>query len=80
MKPYKVVQPFKNLDGAPLRVGDTIQCDDSRAAVLRRYGKISGVVETAEKKFPQSIETAVEAPVETAVEPEKKTEKRGKRW
>lgn len=64
MKPYIVVQPFKDVNGSSLRIGDTIQCDDGRAAVLRRYGKITGVVETAERKLPKSAEIVVEAPVE----------------
>ena len=62
---YTVIRPFKNLDGSFLQVGDKIECENSRALVLRRNGLIGHI---AEKKLfvrPENPpkETAVEKPV-----------------
>lgn len=54
-KPYIVIHPFNNIDGAYLRPGDTIMLDNNRAAKLRRYGKIGGV-----KVSPPGIKKNVE--------------------
>lgn len=78
MKDYIVKQPFTNIDGAFKRVGDTVQCDDGRAATLRRFGKIGGAVETATKVMPEPVKVAPQHQVETAVVDESNAEKRGR--
>ena len=78
MKDYIVKQPFTNIDGAFKRVGDTVQCDNGRAAVLRRFGKIGGAVETATKVMPEPVKIEAETPVESAIADESTVEKRGR--
>ena len=78
MKDYIVKQPFTNIDGAFKRVGDTVQCDDGRASVLRRFGKIGGTVETATKVMPEPIRVESESLVENATVDESAVEKRGR--
>lgn len=62
---YTVIKPFKNLDGSFLQIGDKIDCDFHRAAVLRRNGLIGNIAEAKPGNIPEKsiVETAEEKPV-----------------
>ena len=62
---FTVIRPFKNIDGAFLKVGDTIECDLKRAAVLRRNGMIGNIADKPSGSVPEKkkVETAEEKPV-----------------
>lgn len=62
---YSVIKPFKNLDGSFLQIGDKIDCDFHRAAILRRNGLIGNIAESKPGINPEMnkpIETAEEKP------------------
>ena len=61
---YLVIKPFRNLDGSFLQIGDKIDCDFHRAAVLRRNGLIGNIAESKLGSIPENniIETAEEKP------------------
>lgn len=61
---YTVIKPFKNLDGSFLQIGDKIECDFQRAAVLRRNGLIGNIAESIPHSIPEKdcIENAEEKP------------------
>lgn len=49
---YRVIKPFKNIDGSFLRVNDTVSCDKDRAMVLIKNKMIGAVVETSSVSYP----------------------------
>lgn len=62
---YQVIRQFINIDGSHLRTGDTIECDDARAKVLKRNGLIGLTAEKPPTPVPEArkVETAEEKPV-----------------
>lgn len=63
MNNYRVLKPFKNIDGAFLRVNDAICCTPERASLLYKNGMIGGIVENAMVDYPirkQDLEKAID--------------------
>lgn len=68
----QVVKEFRDLDGAVRIIGETIDVDADRAALLRRHGLVGrfapGMTQGAEKTTTRTAEKAVQAAYETAVD------------
>ena len=70
---YRVIRPFRDLDGNWKTSGHIFEVEDGRAAKLRRHGLIQpyrppekAVAPAAERAEPPAVETATVTPEETA--------------
>jgi hypothetical protein len=73
---YKVIKPFRDIDGSFKMMGDSVKADDQRAAKLRRHGVIGGRLEQA---VTNQKEIATEPQSVRAVDPEKEIRSEKKR-
>lgn len=73
---YRVLKPFKNIDGAFLTTNDTIECNQERARILFNNGIIGGIVETAEKIFPVRPEKQLNNAINKTITEKRKYRKR----
>lgn len=58
---FRVLKPFRNIDGSFLTVNDYIECDMNRARLLKSNGMIGGLItENKIKIFPKRNEVEKE--------------------